>query len=161
MGRRVHPPTRTKVPVQPLVLMERELPFEAMHSLVDTAGRDGATAFLALLRDVGRGRFRPTARGEAFFLAWHQGALVGLLALVDGPHTADARVGTLRGLYVTNGLRRRGIGRSLVSRALRHAQSSVVRVRIVDPTTTNGPFYAALGFKRATARHTYEAPTVR
>lgn len=147
--------------MQPLVLMERELPFETMHALVDAAGREGATAFLALLRDVGRGRFRPTARGEGFFLAWHQGALVGLVALVDGPHTASARIGTLRGLFVSGALRRRGIGRALVSRALTHARASVARVQIADPTTTNAAFYAALGFTRGAARHTYEAATAR
>jgi predicted N-acetyltransferase YhbS len=141
--------------------MERELPLEAMHPLVDAAGKTGATALLNLLREVARGRSRTTHRRETFFIAWEKSVVVAVVALVEVPHERGMRVAQLRGLFVQPEKRRRGLGKALVDRAVRHAATTVHEVRIVDPDHRQGAFYAAAGFARGNDRSTWVRVSAR
>jgi GNAT superfamily N-acetyltransferase len=144
-----------------LILMKRELPLEAMHSLVDAAGKCGATAFLSLLRDVARGQWHPTERGECFFVAWEKSVVVAVLALCDAKAGPAPRVAHLRGLFVRPDRRRRGVGSTLIARALRHANSTHAEVRIRDPDPEHARFYEASGLTRGHERSTWVRAIVR
>lgn len=96
--------------------------------------------------EAGTNRF--SQPGEAFYTARMERRLVGVCGVNQDPFAQEAKIARLRRLYVIPELRRRGIGRQLVKRALEDAAKyfEVIRLRTVDPNSA--AFFEAVGFTK-------------
>jgi GNAT superfamily N-acetyltransferase len=75
------------------------------------------------------------------------GALIGVGGLNIDPYLHRADVGRIRHVYVLGDWRRRGIGRTLVSRLIDEARRSFREVRLRTDTDEGASFYAQRGFR--------------
>lgn len=101
-----------------------------------------------LLEDWEKGTNRFSEPGEALYEARIDGRLVGVCGLNLDPYVEDATSGRLRRLYVLPEFRRRGVGRSLVLRALEDAHSTFRVVRLRTINEQSAAFFESLGFVR-------------
>lgn len=94
--------------------------------------------------EAGANRF--SLPGEAFYTARMEGRLVGVCGVNQDPFAQKAKIARLRRLYVIPELRRKGVGRQLVKRALEDAVKNfeVIRLRTVD--SNSAAFFEAIGF---------------
>ena len=86
--------------------------------------------------------------GESFYEARVNGRLVGVCGLNLDPYGTDLSLGRLRRLYVLPELRRKGVGRLLVSRVLKDACTHFQIVRLMTLDNHSALFFEALGFSR-------------
>jgi amino-acid N-acetyltransferase len=78
---------------------------------------------------------------RSYIVAEQNGEIIGYTAL----HIHSPRLGEIRSLVVKEGHRGKGIGTSLVTRAVREAEA--LGLYDVLALTYNAPFFEALGFK--------------
>ena len=104
--------------------------------------------------DSGANKFDRT--GECLLGASVNGALIGVGGLNNDPYLHRADVGRVRHLYVLQEWRRKGVGRTLISRLVDEARRSFREVRLRTDTNEAARFYAQCGFRPsndATASH--------
>ena len=109
--------------------------------------------FVRRLRDEWRsGANRFDRPGEALFLAWVEGRLVGVCGFNRDPFENNPGVGRLRHLYVLPAHRQQGIGRALTLAVLDEAKHTFTRVRLRTPPSARAvAFYRSLGFTQVHA----------
>jgi GNAT superfamily N-acetyltransferase len=114
---------------------------------------DGHNLLQRLCDEWRSGANRFDREGEALFVAWQRGKLVGLCGLNRDPfpdaRRDDAR---LRHLYVEPAARRAGIGRDLTLRCLDHARGGFARVRLRCHQPAAIALYRTLGFAPVSER---------
>lgn len=86
--------------------------------------------------------------GEAFFVARMRDEIVAVGGLNIDPYTTDNTVGRVRHVYVSPGVRRRGVGRLLVLKIIDVAIDQFEKLRLRTDTEEADRFYRALGFQR-------------
>ncbi|WP_051621053.1 GNAT family N-acetyltransferase [Paenibacillus sp. UNC451MF] len=114
--------------------------------LVNESTNEGFRHLQRLVNDYESARNTFDKQGEAIFIAYHQGKVVGVCGLNQDPYAKENKVGRVRRMYVSSGSRRLGIGRLLmdavISEARRHYSLLVLK--------TDNPgadlFYRSLGF---------------
>lgn len=108
----------------------------------EEAGRP-LEAFADLLHGAGDDR--------VYFGVWQGDDLVGAVGVGREAGLKERHIGHLRSLYVAPAARRQGIARSLVERALKHAQQQAGLVQIVLSVTSTQEaaiaLYESLGFR--------------
>jgi GNAT superfamily N-acetyltransferase len=122
-----------------------ELP-QALEPLIADSVREGFGFLERLREDWASGANRFDKAGEAFFVGQVARELAGVCGLNRDPYSGDPSIGRLRRLYVSPGLRRRGVARCLVARALSLAREHYAAVRIRTDNPSAALFYEALGF---------------
>lgn len=125
------------------------LPEDLTGELLGSAVKEDFIALRWLVEDWERGTNRFSKPGEAFYEARIHGRLVGVCGMNRDPYAKDSTFGRLRRLYVLPELRRNGVGRILVTRALEDARGGfrVVRLRTLDEPSA--AFFEAIGFAPA------------
>jgi GNAT superfamily N-acetyltransferase len=88
-------------------------------------------------------------RGATGYGAFAGGRLVGLAVLAHAPLPTGVERLNLAGLWVSHGYRARGIGRTLVHRAIKEARGRGARTLYVSATPSENTvhFYQRLGFR--------------
>lgn len=105
--------------------------------------------FLRRLVDEWRsGANRFDALGEALFVAYLEGRILGVCGLSRDPYAPGDATGRVRHLYVAAGHRRRGIGKALVLAVMEHARGVFPRLRLRTQSEAAACFYQSLGFQR-------------
>jgi GNAT superfamily N-acetyltransferase len=140
----------------PVVLREPELPIESMTELVSTAGSEGHSFVVRLVRDFNSGAIKRADPQVALLVAWEHSRAVGVVVLSSDEKRPD--IGRLRHLYVLPSHRGQGVGTNLCERALALARArfGVVHMSVPGPPRT---FYERQGFARVfgVAGATHEA----
>src|SRR5262249_26871563 len=118
----------------------------ALQQLRAESSQEGFRFMERLCEEWLSGANRFDAPGEALFLGFADGAVVGVCGLSRDPYAHDARTGRVRRLYVLPAHRRSGVGQALLEAVIAHAHAhfDLLRVR----TEAAGDFYTARGFRR-------------
>jgi N-acetylglutamate synthase-like GNAT family acetyltransferase len=108
--------------------------------------KEGFDPMQWLQEDWEKGKNRFDAEGEAFYVVRSDGRLIGLCGLNRDPYALKDGVCKLRRLYIFPAVRRRGVGRSLVKRAIDDARGyfNVVHLRTLD--SRSAAFFESIGF---------------
>lgn len=122
------------------------LPAAGIEDLARDASAEGFRMVRRLLDAWERGDNRFDAPGECLLGVVDQGGVVGVGGLNVDPHTADARTGRVRHLYVRPAWRRRGVGRTLLHDLLARARQPFDGVRLRTTTTAGAAFFESMGF---------------
>jgi GNAT superfamily N-acetyltransferase len=133
----------------------RSLPSD-LETLRREAGAQGFGFIDRLCADWASGANRFGRPGECFLGAFANGKSIGVGGLNIDPYLDRAHVGRIRHVYVLHDWRRKGIGRTLVSRLLDEARRSFREVRLRTNTDQAASFYLQCGFRPvddATASH--------
>ena len=103
--------------------------------------------------------------GEGLFAVSIAGSLVGVCGLNVDPYAGDARIGRVRHLYVLTALRRRGVGRRLVTHVIERASDRFDALRLRTNNEAAARLYVAMGFRAVgeggTFTHVLELPRRR
>jgi|SRR5690349_13954177 GNAT superfamily N-acetyltransferase len=127
-----------------------------LETLRREAGAQGFGFVDRLCADWASGANAFNRAGECLLGASADGALIGVGGLNVDPYLHRADVGRIRHVYVLGDWRRRGIGRTLVSRLVDEARASFREVRLRTDTDEAASFYVQCGFRPAddaTASH--------
>jgi RimJ/RimL family protein N-acetyltransferase len=127
-----------------LVELAREVGSEPEAWLISTRDWRGAGEERRYLRSLRR------SQDAAVFVAEVRGAIVGRLSVGRDPHPASSHVADL-GLMVAKGHRRRGVGRSLLQRAVEWAYGAGVSKLELHVFPHNDPalrLYETFGFRQ-------------
>lgn len=84
--------------------------------------------------------------GEALFVAWMEGRLIGACGLNVDPYTKADGVGRVRHLYVLSAYRRLGVGGQLVGRVVDAARERFGRLRLSTQNPEAAQLYERMGF---------------
>ena len=122
------------------------LPHRLLVPLVEASTTEGFVFLHRLLREWADGTNRYAKRGELLLLALEGRAAVGICGLNQDPFLEDPAVSRLRHLYVLPSHRRRGVGRTIVTRCIEHARPFFRRLRLRTETDEAARFYRSLGF---------------
>lgn len=125
----------------------RELPSDFDKELLPASTQEGFEPIKWLMVDWENKKNQFAKPGEAFYAARYDGRLVGVCGVNRDPYTKDDSMGRLRRLYVLPQVRRMGVGRQLVERAIIDAQNhfNAVRLRTLDDQSAS--FFEAAGFR--------------
>jgi GNAT superfamily N-acetyltransferase len=85
--------------------------------------------------------------GEAFYLGRSEGHILGVGGVNLDPYCNSREIGRVRRLYVVAEYRRRGVGRTLVERAIQEARRSFRELRVRAGSADAAAFFVALGFE--------------
>src|ERR1700678_3620791 len=96
------------------IIRVRELELQVLAELRAESVREGWRFIERLCADWVSGANRFDAPGEALFLALADGQVVGVCGLNHDPYARDSLTGRVRRLYVAQGHRRHGVGRTLL-----------------------------------------------
>lgn len=134
--------------MNPAIERLSDLPLEQFGPLIEESVSHGLR-FLRRLADEWRaGTNRFVRPGEALLAARVAGHLIGVCGLNVDPYACDAHTGRVRHLYVSEGMRRRGVGRALVNEIIDLARPSFDLLRLRTADTGAAAFYETLGFRR-------------
>jgi len=122
------------------------LDLAALQQLRAESSQEGFRFVERLCEEWASGANRFGAPGEALFLAFADGRVIGVCGLSRDPYAHNARIGRVRRLYVLPAHRRSGVGQALLEAVITHAHDhfDLLRVR----TKAAGDFYTARGFRR-------------
>lgn len=135
------------MPSNLVVAQTTELPPD-LGPLVEASLAEGFGMVRRLRDEWLSGSNRFAEPGEAFLVARHGDSLAGVCGLNRDPLSPDPAVGRLRRLFVSQPLRKQGVGRTLVLRTLALARGHFSIVRVRTDTREADLFYTALGFSR-------------
>jgi GNAT superfamily N-acetyltransferase len=116
------------------------------EELLATAMDEGFVAMRLLQEDWDIGVNRFSEPGEALYDARIHDRLVGVCGMNRDPYVKDSTIGQLRRLYELPGQRRKGVGRTLVLRALEDARSAFRAVHLRTINEQSAAFFKAIGF---------------
>src|SRR3569623_1346072 len=88
-----------------------------------------------------------TGPGEALFLAFEAGHLLGMAVISADPFVSEATVGRLRFIYVREAARRRGVGDRLVAECLSLALGHWQTLRLHTDNVAAARIYERHGFE--------------
>lgn len=126
-----------------------EIQSGAINHLVEESLSQGFRFVARLIREYRSGLNCFDKSGEVLFTASVQGAVVGIGGLNRDPYFNNPKVGRLRHLYVQSVLRRRGVGRLLVTQLIHEANQHYQLLTLRTDTVAADEFYQKLGFKTA------------
>lgn len=94
-------------------------------------------------------RSRLSTEDSAVFGAFSNNSLVGIVGIVRNTGTKERHKATIWGMYVTAGIRQRGVGERLVRTAVAHAWNGVqlVHLAVSDAADAARRLYEKVGFK--------------
>ena len=124
------------------------LPMDIHQELSIASSREGFPSINWLIDEWTNGKNTFSLPGESFYEARVNGRLVGVCGLNLDPYGTDLSLGRLRRLYVLPELRRKGVGRLLVSRVLKDAHGHFKVVRLMTLDNHSALFFEALGFSK-------------
>jgi ribosomal protein S18 acetylase RimI-like enzyme len=115
-------------------------------ALLSDSERFGSRIVRRLVEDWSNATNRFDRPGEALFVAWADGLLVGVCGLNVDPYTGNERVGRVRHLYVSSAFRRRGVGRQLVMHVIQAAHGRFDNLHLRTNNVAAVRLYETLGF---------------
>jgi GNAT superfamily N-acetyltransferase len=128
-----------------------------IQALEAEAEREGFKFIKRLVSDWHSGLNRFSAPGECLIGAFKgDRRLIAVGGLNVDPYMASTDIGRLRHLYVSQIIRRQGIGAALVERLLAHAKRRFRAIRLRTDTATAAAFYIRCGLSAindSTASH--------
>jgi ribosomal protein S18 acetylase RimI-like enzyme len=130
------------MPIRPLSAVD--LP--AVRELAREADAEGFRFVWRFVASLEQQRVALDAAEEFFLAAVENGHVVGLGGVTPDPYSADPTTGRLRHLYISPGLRRRGIGRALIVALETRATLRYQRLRLRTDTPDAARFYERLGY---------------
>jgi ribosomal protein S18 acetylase RimI-like enzyme len=130
------------MPIRPL--SAADLP--AVRELAREADAEGFRFVWRFVASLELQRVALDAAEEFFLAAVENGHVVGLGGVTPDPYSADPTTGRLRHLYISPGLRRRGIGRALIEALETRATLRYQRLRLRTDTPDAARFYERLGY---------------
>jgi ribosomal protein S18 acetylase RimI-like enzyme len=133
--------------VTPSIRRVRDLAPDDLADLAAESERSGFRFVRRLLDEWVAGVNRFDRPGEALFVAFVGGRVVGVCGLNLDPYDAGPRVGRVRRLYVLSTHRRAGVGRRLVMEVIAAARGAFDRLRLRTDNPEATRFYERLGFR--------------
>jgi GNAT superfamily N-acetyltransferase len=128
-------------------------PWPALEPLIEESQREGFRFLVRLRTEFEDGGNRFDAPGECLLGCDVGSVLVAVGGLNRDPYAAEARVGRLRHLYVSQAHRHRGVGRALVERLVALARPHFDVLQLRTDTAAAARFYERLGFTRSALPH--------
>jgi N-acetylglutamate synthase-like GNAT family acetyltransferase len=117
-----------------------------LRALAEEAEAEGHGMVERLVREWASGENRFDGPGERAYVARVAGRVCGVCGLNIDPFAGDERVGRVRRLYVSAGLRRQGVGSALLGALMRDARGDFGELRLRTHDAGAAAFYEARGF---------------
>jgi ribosomal protein S18 acetylase RimI-like enzyme len=114
--------------------------------LLHESQREGFAFLQRLWQEYVEGINCFAGQGESLYGVYNQRQLVGIGGLQADPYTKDPSLGRLRHLYVSEAVRRQGVGRELVRAVVQDARQVYKLLVLRTNTQPAAAFYQALGF---------------
>lgn len=130
------------------IVKSNSLPIAELDAIIAEANEEGWLFLNRLVDEWRSGANRFDGVGEALFLAYRQGKLVGICGLNIDPYAHDPRIGRVRHLFVSRSHRRCSIGRMLIEAVRAEAKRTFRELRLTTDSRDAGAFYRRMGFQR-------------
>jgi N-acetylglutamate synthase-like GNAT family acetyltransferase len=130
------------------ILKVHALPPDLEGELTAAANLEGFRPIQWLRDEWEAGANRFSLPGEAFYTARMDGRPVGVCGVNQDPFAQEVKIARLRRLYVIPELRRKGVGRQLVKRALEDAVKYFEVIRLRTVKADSAAFFEAAGFTK-------------
>jgi N-acetylglutamate synthase-like GNAT family acetyltransferase len=124
------------------------LPSDLDEELVPASIQEGFEPMRWLQEHWRKSTNRFAEKGEAFYVARSEGRLVGVCGVNRDPYARGDSICRLRRLYVLPEIRRMGVGRLLVERAIEDAGNHFTAMRLRTLDEQSALFFEAIGFAR-------------
>ena len=130
-----------------LIEQTQNLPPDLDTELLPESVREGFDHVKWLQQDWQSEKNQFSMPEEAFYVVSSDSRLIGVCGVNFDPYSKDDSVCRRRRLYVHPGFRGKGVGRSLVERAIADARKhfKTIRLRTLDDQAAS--FFEALGFR--------------
>ena len=122
------------------------IPFLGFESLKQASIKEGYRFVERLEREWIQGDNQFSRKGEALYQVIHEGGLAGIGGITLCPYHSGGRVGRLRRFYISDQMRRQGIGSHLVNHILKQAKPYFKEIVLYTDTHEAALFYEKLGF---------------
>ncbi|MBU8691024.1 GNAT family N-acetyltransferase [Priestia megaterium] len=118
-----------------------------LTNLITESKKEGFLFLERLANDYKNGTNTFSRPGECLYGVFNQeDILIAIGGINKDPFSTNKQIGRLRRFYVSKDYRRKGIGRSLVTRILKDASEHYERIVLYTDTEHADMFYSSLGF---------------
>ncbi|WP_246070688.1 GNAT family N-acetyltransferase [Paenibacillus kobensis] len=117
-----------------------------IRSLVEESLSEGHRHLQRLVHDYEAGTNLFDQPGEALFIAYRGGEIIGICGLNRDPNEHRSETGRVRRLYVTPQTRRYGVGRQLMKEVISEARLHYPLLILRTDNPAADLFYRSLGF---------------
>jgi GNAT superfamily N-acetyltransferase len=117
-----------------------------LNLLVDESTSEGFRHIKRLVTDYEAGTNKFDLDGEALFLAIKNREIVGICGLNQDPHSENLEIGRVRRMYVSQSVRRFGIGRMLMDSVIAEARNCYQILVLKTDNPVADLFYRSIGF---------------
>lgn len=118
-----------------------------LTNLIIESKKEGFLFLERLINDYKNGTNTFSKPGEFLYGVFNQeGSVIAIGGINKDPFSTNERIGRLRRFYVSKGYRRKGVGKSLVTRILKDASEHYEIIVLYTDTEDANKFYNSLGF---------------
>ena len=118
-----------------------------LTDLVTESKKEGFRFLERLINDYKIGTNNFSKSGEFLYGVFNkEGLLIAIGGINEDPFSTNEQIGRLRRFYVSKDYRRKGVGRSLVTRILKDASKHYEIIVLYTDTEHADMFYSSLGF---------------
>ncbi|OZT10755.1 GNAT family N-acetyltransferase [Priestia aryabhattai] len=118
-----------------------------LANLIIESKNEGFLFLERLINDYRNGTNTFNKPGEFLYGVFNQeGSVIAIGGINKDPFSTNERIGRLRRFYVSKYFRRKGVGRSLVTRILKDASQHYETIVLYTDTEQANKFYTSLGF---------------
>ncbi|MBE5101653.1 MULTISPECIES: GNAT family N-acetyltransferase [Priestia] len=118
-----------------------------LANLIIESKKEGFLFLERLIKDYKSGTNTFSKPGEFLYGVFNQeGSVIAIGGINKDPFSTNERIGRLRRFYVSKGYRRKGVGKSLVTRILKDASEHYEHIVLYTDTEHADMFYSSLGF---------------
>ncbi|MDP1442176.1 GNAT family N-acetyltransferase [Priestia megaterium] len=118
-----------------------------LTNLIIESKKEGFLFLERLINDYKNGTNIFSKPGEFLYGVFNQeGSVIAIGGINKDPFSPNERIGRLRRFYVSRDYRRKGVGRSLVTRILKDASEHYEIIVLYTDTEHANKFYTSLGF---------------
>jgi len=138
-----------------IVLKVNHLDTQALKLLVEESAGEGFRHIKRMVNDFETGANTFDKEGEAIFVAYQSNDIVGICGLNQDPYLNSEEVARVRRLYVSQGVRRLGIGRMLMDSVIEEARRNYKMLVLRTDNSIADTFYRSIGFSTKYSSENY------
>lgn len=132
--------------IEIIILKVKQLDTKKLNRLVEESAGEGFRHIKRLVNDFETGANKFDNDGEALFIAYQGNDVVGVCGLNQDLNVNRKEVGRVRRLYVSQRVRRFGIGRMLMDSVIEEARKNYKMLVLKTDNPIADTFYRSIGF---------------